>query len=183
MAYREGKVQKTILLGSRDNLLLINYKNLKPLQTIIIRNPEKPDQFTHKRGGPIEKEKNKEIFYPMGPIRVWKEDFFIFTDNSKLDITAMHDFLSNHSYWGKNISLAKVITSLHNFLNFGWFHKDQPIGRARIIADFATTAYLCDVDVFPAYWERDFQMVNQTGGGPSPLAGTPKVDAFNCRCA
>ncbi len=34
-----------------------------------------------------------------------KKDFIISTDKSKIDIAAVHNYLSKESYWAKNISL------------------------------------------------------------------------------
>ncbi len=80
-----------------------------------------------------------------------KGDFFITTDPSKLDISAIHDFLSNHSYWSRNIPFEKVKTSIDNSLNFGLFNKGRQIGYARIISDFSTIAYLGDVYVLDEF--------------------------------
>ena len=76
-----------------------------------------------------------------------KGDFTISTDKYKLDIAVIHDFLSNQSYWCKNIPLEKVKTAIENSLNFGLFYKNRQIGYARVISDFSTIAYLGDVFV------------------------------------
>jgi len=78
-------------------------------------------------------------------------EFLITTDKSKLDITAIHDFLSKDSGWSDNIPLEKVIVSIDNSLNFGLFHGEKQIGFARIISDFSTIAYLGDVYVLDDY--------------------------------
>ncbi|MGE8343813.1 Acetyltransferase (GNAT) family protein [Flavobacterium sp. ACN2] len=78
-------------------------------------------------------------------------EFLITTDKSKLDITAIHDFLSKDSGWSDNIPLEKVKVSIDNSLNFGLFHGEKQIGFARIISDFSTIAYLGDVYVLDDY--------------------------------
>lgn len=78
-------------------------------------------------------------------------DFIISTDTSKLDITAIHDFLANHSGWSNNISLETVKNSIENSLNFGLFHNANQIGFARVISDFSTIAYLGDIYVLKKY--------------------------------
>ena len=78
-------------------------------------------------------------------------EFFITTDKSKLDITAIHDFLSKHSGWSDNIPFDKVKISIENSLNFGLFHKQNQIGFTRIISDFSTIAYLGDIYVLENY--------------------------------
>ena len=75
----------------------------------------------------------------------------ITTDKSKMDIVAIHDFLSKYSGWSDNIPFDKVKSSIENSLNFGLFHNDKQIGFARIISDFSTIAYLGDIYVLDDY--------------------------------
>ena len=74
-------------------------------------------------------------------------DFLISTDKAKLDIAAIHEFLSKHSGWRDNIPYDRVKTSIENSLNFGLFHQNKQIGFARVISDFSTIAYLGDIYV------------------------------------
>ena len=78
-------------------------------------------------------------------------DFLITTDKTKLDIVAIHDFLSKYSGWSDNIPFERVQTSIDNSLNFGLFHKNNQIGFARVISDFSTIAYLGDIYVLDDY--------------------------------
>jgi N-acetylglutamate synthase-like GNAT family acetyltransferase len=78
-------------------------------------------------------------------------EFIISTDRSKLDLIAIHDFLSKHSGWSDNIPFERVKIAIENSLNFGLFHKDKQIGFARVISDFSTIAYLGDVYVLDDY--------------------------------
>jgi N-acetylglutamate synthase-like GNAT family acetyltransferase len=78
-------------------------------------------------------------------------DFFITTDKTKMDIVAIHDFLSKHSGWSDNIPFDRVSVSIDNSLNFGLFHNDRQIGFARVISDFSTIAYLGDIYVLDNY--------------------------------
>jgi ribosomal protein S18 acetylase RimI-like enzyme len=78
-------------------------------------------------------------------------DFFISTDKTKLDIAAIHNFLSNHSGWSDNIPFDRVKLSIDNSLNFGLFHNNKQIGFARVISDYSTIAYLGDVYVLGEY--------------------------------
>ncbi|MFV8325247.1 GNAT family N-acetyltransferase [Flavobacterium sp. ZS1P14] len=87
----------------------------------------------------------------MKTIEIKFEDFLITTDKTKMDIVAIHDFLSNYSGWSNNIPLEKVKAAIDNSLNFGLFHKEKQIGFARVISDFYTIAYLGDIYVLDDY--------------------------------
>lgn len=78
-------------------------------------------------------------------------EFLITTDKTKLDLVAIHDFLSKDSGWSDNIPFEKVKTSIDNSLNFGLFHNSKQIGFARVISDFSTIAYLGDIYVLGDY--------------------------------
>lgn len=79
-----------------------------------------------------------------------KENYFISTDPVKLDITVIHDFLSN-SYWAKNMPRDVLEKSIKNSLNYGLFINGSQIGYARVLTDFSTFAYLADVFIIEAY--------------------------------
>lgn len=87
----------------------------------------------------------------MENIEIIFDNFLITTDKSKMDIVAIHDFLSKHSGWSDNIPFDKVKTSIDNSLNFGLFHNHKQIGFARIISDFSTIAYLGDIYILDNY--------------------------------
>ena len=78
-------------------------------------------------------------------------EYLITTDKTKLDVIAIHDFLSKYSGWSDNIPFEKVKKSIENSLNFGLFHNDNQIGFARVISDFSTIAYLGDIYVLENY--------------------------------
>ncbi len=84
-------------------------------------------------------------------IEIRFDDFLITTDNSKLDMVAIHEFLSKHSGWSNNIPFERVKRSIENSLNFGLLHHDKQIGFARVISDFSTIAYLGDIYVLDSY--------------------------------
>ena len=78
-------------------------------------------------------------------IQEWrKEDYLISTDKTKLDISAIHRYLTR-STWAEGIDEETVFNSVQHSLNFGVFYQDSQVGFARVITDYATFAYLCDV--------------------------------------
>lgn len=77
--------------------------------------------------------------------------YFITTDRKKMDVVAIHDFLSKYSGWSNHISFDKVKISIDNSLNFGLFENEKQIGFARVISDFATIAYLGDIYILENY--------------------------------
>jgi len=82
---------------------------------------------------------------------VKKENYFISTDNSKLNVDMIHNFLSEESYWAKGIPRAVVEKSIINSLCFGVYCNDEQVGFARLVTDKATFAYLSDVYVLPEH--------------------------------
>lgn len=77
--------------------------------------------------------------------------YTISTDKSRLDVPLIHQFLSQESYWAKNILLELVQRSIDHSLCFGVYDQDRQIGFARVITDQATIAYLSDVFVIASY--------------------------------
>ncbi len=68
----------------------------------------------------------------------------ISTDNKKLDIDFIHQFLT-HSYWAEGRTKEEVNISLKNCLNFGIYLDKKQIGFARVLTDYAVFGYLMDV--------------------------------------
>jgi GNAT superfamily N-acetyltransferase len=81
----------------------------------------------------------------------YKEGFCISTEKARLDIKAIHHFLSTQSYWSQNIPYSRVEEAIAHSLNFGLYEKEKQIGFSRVITDFSTVAYLGDVYILPAF--------------------------------
>ncbi len=84
-----------------------------------------------------------------GPERI-RESFSISTDPARLDSVAIHAYLAR-SYWAEEIPIEIVRRSLAGSLCFGLYQEDRQIGLARVITDYATFAYLCDVYVLEEF--------------------------------
>ncbi|MFI4930867.1 MAG: GNAT family N-acetyltransferase [Burkholderiales bacterium] len=80
-------------------------------------------------------------------------DYAISTDVQRLDVLAIHAFLSR-SYWSPGIPLALVRRAIDHSLCFGLFHRDEQVGFARVVTDRASFAYLADVYVLEAHRGR-----------------------------
>ena len=76
--------------------------------------------------------------------------YVIDADPKRLDASAIRDFLIT-SYWAKGRSLAQVEKSLKHSLCFGLYLGREQVGLARVITDYTTFAYLCDVYVLEAH--------------------------------
>ena len=81
---------------------------------------------------------------------ITKGDYSISTDPQRLDIDAVHAFLSR-SFWAEGISKALVAKAAANSLCFGLFDGPSQVGFARVVTDRATFAYLCDVYVLESH--------------------------------
>ncbi|MDR3481041.1 MAG: GNAT family N-acetyltransferase [Burkholderiaceae bacterium] len=71
----------------------------------------------------------------------------ISTDRARLDVPLIHRFLSEESAWAAGIGLPLVQKAIDNSLCFGAYENSAQVGFARVISDFASFAYLCDVFV------------------------------------
>lgn len=80
-------------------------------------------------------------------------DYEISTDPTRLDVSAIHAFLTT-SYWSPGIPRATVERALANSLCFGAFWQGQQVGFARVVTDRTTFAYLCDVYVLESHRGR-----------------------------
>ena len=72
----------------------------------------------------------------------------ISTDPARLDVAAIHAYLTR-SYWSPGIPIGIVERALRHSLCFGIYEcaGGAQVGLARVVTDYATFAYLCDVYV------------------------------------
>jgi GNAT superfamily N-acetyltransferase len=89
----------------------------------------------------------------MIPFERTHEGFVISTDPARLDVGAVHGYLSR-SYWATGIAKEVVGKSVEESLCFGLYEASRQIGLARVITDKATFAYLCDVYILEDYRGR-----------------------------
>jgi GNAT superfamily N-acetyltransferase len=80
--------------------------------------------------------------------------YAISTDPTRLDVGVIHDFLSRRSYWAQGRSPAVVQKTIEHSLCFGVFSAAEQVGFARVVTDYATFAWLCDVFIVEAHRGR-----------------------------
>jgi GNAT superfamily N-acetyltransferase len=82
------------------------------------------------------------------------ESLTLSTDRDRMDVDAIHAFLSTESYWSLGIPRDVVERAITGSLCFGIFDGARQVAFARVITDGATFAYLCDVFVIQQYRGR-----------------------------
>lgn len=76
--------------------------------------------------------------------------FTISTDPTRLDVDAIADMLSR-AYWAQGRTRETIDRTLNNSLIFGLYDETRQIGLARVVSDYATFAWLCDVIIHEDY--------------------------------
>ena len=85
---------------------------------------------------------------------VHRDNFTISTARSRLDLDAIHKFLSEDSYWAQNRPREKTRTAIENSLCFGVYDGERQIGFGRVVSDHATFAYVGDIYILEEYRGR-----------------------------
>lgn len=81
--------------------------------------------------------------------------FYISADKLKLDYGVIEDFLCNRAYWAKGRSIQTVQKSIKNSLCFGVYtDKNQQVGFARVVSDFAVFAWILDLFILEGYRKK-----------------------------
>ncbi len=84
----------------------------------------------------------------------FKDGYTISTEPGRQDPIVIHHFLTR-SYWAEGIPLQTVERALKHSLCFGLFDgKGQQVGLVRVVTDYTTYAYLCDVFVLEEHRGR-----------------------------
>jgi GNAT superfamily N-acetyltransferase len=83
-----------------------------------------------------------------------QDQYTISTDKTRLDIALIHRWLNESSYWAQGRSLETVQKSIENSLCFGVYEGAQQVGFCRVVTDYATFGWLCDVFVIESYRGR-----------------------------
>ncbi len=84
---------------------------------------------------------------------VWEAhrgEFTITTDPARLDLDAVYAYLAR-AYWCEGIPRQVVERATRQSLCFSLFEGERQIGMVRVITDYTTFAYLCDVYVLESH--------------------------------
>lgn len=85
------------------------------------------------------------------PVAVQRGAYRISTDPALLDIGVIHEWLSTQSYWAQGRSYEVVARSIAHSLCFGVYRGSEQAGFARVVTDYATFGWLCDVFILDAH--------------------------------
>lgn len=86
------------------------------------------------------------------------ENIQVSTDQRKLDITLIHDFLTT-SYWAKGRTIEEVKKSIDNTLCFGIYLDNEQVGFARVLTDKVVFAYLMDVFIIEKHRGKGYSKI------------------------
>jgi len=87
--------------------------------------------------------------------RALGDGFELDDDPARIDVLAVHGYISGESYWGRGRSLELVQRTIAGSRRgVGLYRGAEQVGFARAVSDGATVAYLADVYVLPAHRGR-----------------------------
>lgn len=84
-------------------------------------------------------------------IEFQRNGYTISTDKGRLDLVRIHEYLSTKSYWALGRSFEDVQVSIEHSLCYGVYQGDLQVGFARLVTDFTTFAWLCDVFILEEF--------------------------------
>jgi GNAT superfamily N-acetyltransferase len=80
--------------------------------------------------------------------RAWsRPPFEISTDPARLDLDVIHHYLSQESYWARNIPRDLVAKAMAYSRCYGIYEGPSQVGFGRLVTDYATFAYVGDIFV------------------------------------
>jgi GNAT superfamily N-acetyltransferase len=106
-------------------------------------------------------------------------------DRDRVDVGAVHLFISEHSYWGVGRPRELVERAIRGSTRVvGLYRGSEHAGFARAVSDQATVAYLADVYVLPAHRGRGLglELIREiVDGGPGQSGGGRRAIAPEVR--
>lgn len=77
-------------------------------------------------------------------------EYKISTDKELISVDRVAELL-HQTYWAYHRSKEIIKVSIKNSLCFGVYHHEKMIGFARVVTDYATMYWLCDVVIDPEH--------------------------------
>ena len=78
----------------------------------------------------------------------------ISTDKNQLDLEFIIWFLNKQSHWATKRTKETIQKSIENSLCFGAYLDNKQVGFARVVSDYSTFSWVCDVFSHPNYRGR-----------------------------
>jgi ribosomal protein S18 acetylase RimI-like enzyme len=96
-------------------------------------------------------------------------------DQARIDVDAVHAYISGESYWGRGRTRERVVLTITGSARVvALYHRAALVGFARAVSDGVTIAYLADVYVLRAHRGRGLGLAlvrEVIHGGERPLSG------------
>ena len=84
--------------------------------------------------------------------RVLEHGLELDDDRDRIDVKAVHDYLSHHSYWARGRSRTDVERAIDSAARVvGCYDGADQVGFARVVSDGVAVAFLFDVYLLDAY--------------------------------
>lgn len=82
-------------------------------------------------------------------------EYAISTDPARIDLNVVLDYLQKQAYWAQGRAREVIERSIQHSENFGVYRSSSnggnaQVGFARVVTDYATFAYVCDVFILPS---------------------------------
>jgi ribosomal protein S18 acetylase RimI-like enzyme len=71
-------------------------------------------------------------------------EYYVSSDKSKLDIEAVKRLLKQ-SYWANERPVERILKSIEHSVCYGVYNNNEQVGFGRVVTDYATVFYLCDI--------------------------------------
>lgn len=78
-------------------------------------------------------------------MKIRNGEYEIDTDKRRLDLPAIHKYLSTESYWAQNRTMEQTLAAIENSQCFGVYRGREQVGFGRVVTDRATFAYIGDI--------------------------------------
>src|SRR5829696_2389787 len=94
--------------------------------------------------------------HTVAEVLIWQRDGYeISTDPARVDLAAVHSFLTTDAYWSAGIPLDVLRRAIEGSIAFGLYLRSEQVGFTRVVSDRATFAWICDVYVLDEHRGKD----------------------------